>query len=214
MRVRVIDQRYGTDPDGVESDAAGNAVKTYDQPLVNKSTGRPLVNGGSFVYPDRDNPDPGRRNKPRQWFPGEVLEIADAEARTLIRENPLVLESEADHLARQDRIRHRSIAKAESAWAVAAAMEQNSADDEAARRLRAMQESKRIEELKRAQEAMGGSGSEKDALLTRLLTQLENQNKMNDEQRQQIEEQGRRIEELATALNRKKPGPKPRSEAA
>lgn len=214
MRVRVIDQRYGTNPEGVEKDAAGNTVRTYDQPLVNKSTGRPLVNGGSFVYPDRDNPDPGKRGKNRQWFPGEVLEIPDAEAAILIRQNPLVLESEQTHLERQQRIRTRSIAKAESAWEIAAAMEQSSADDEAARRLRAMQEQKRIEELRRAQEAMGGGSSEKDALLTRLLSQLENQNKANEEQRRRLEEQDRRIEELATALNRKKPGPKPRSEAA
>lgn len=145
-KIRVIDQRYGTDPNGVTHDAQGNVVSTYDQPLWNDSKQQPLRNGGCLARFDKENPDPKER-KMRQYFPGEVLAVPDEEADQLVRENPLVVEYLDVYEARMQRIAERSKRPAGSDAELAAFMSQASAEEEAALRLKRLAEEKRIRDL-------------------------------------------------------------------
>jgi len=172
MRIRVIDQRYGTDPAGFDTDRAGNKISTYDKPLWNKSTDQPLINGGSFARFDKENPDPKQR-KMKQYMPGTVLDIPDEEAEQLLATCPNVLEKQSEYEARMKRIEEKRKPKQGAEYELASFMEQTTADDVAARNLRLLQEEKRLRDI----QGLGiqlHPGHDKD-LIAQLMAQMQKQ---------------------------------------
>lgn len=146
-KIRVIDQRYGTDPQHFEVDGQGNKISTYDRPLWNHSTGRPLKNGGCLARVDKENPDPKKRQM-RQYFPGETLEVPDEEAAQLVRDNPLVVEFLVeDYDARVKRIAERDRRPAGAEGELASFMTMSGAEEEAALRIKRLAEEKRVRDL-------------------------------------------------------------------
>jgi hypothetical protein len=189
VKVRVISQRYGGPNDFMNVRQHGGeriAVSMNDKPLVNESTGEPLINGGSFARVDPNQADPRKRSVPRQWRPGEVLEMPEDEAIDQIRLTPNVLELESIYQARLERIAKRDAAKPGEAWELAAAMDQTTAEDEASRRFQAMAAEKKAKDLAAATAALHPS-HDKDRIIEQQQQQLS-----------AMQEQLSRLEELVT----------------
>lgn len=184
VKVRVIAQRYGRPGEFEKDEATGEVVSMQDKPLINKSTGRPLVNGGSFARRDPAEKDP--KKSVRQWLPGEVLEMPEDEALEQIKMTPDVLELESVHEARMERVSKQTAPKAGAAYELASFMDQTNRDHEAEQRMKAMIAEKKAKELADANAVLHPS-HDKDRIISNFEKQLATQ-----------QEQIARLEELIT----------------